>query len=292
MNIYFFNPCRNGDVHVSRSFIIDIMNKLPNNQYYYIQNPNYTSEFILKDIKGIKPSVDNTHQLNSNSSITQIGDDLFINTWYGQSDFKYFEISMSINKADDCSFYILYNIFIDVYKFLEIEIDTFENYLPSIIYDNIDKINIDNFFQNNIFEKYILICDNPVQSGQSLNFNFKPIVEELSLLYKDIAFITTSYNIIKRENLFSTNDIIQLKFDLNEISYLSNRCDVIIGRGSGPYTFCLTKENLMNNSKKFVAFTNNKIVALGLKDNDHKCKLNWSNDYNHNSILNKIIEFI
>lgn len=291
MNIYFFNHCRNGDVHVSRTYIQDIIAKLPENQYYYIQNPNYTRDFILKDIKNIEPYF-GINNLNPNSSVTQIGNDVFINTWYGQSNFEYFKEAYSSNKSDDCSFYILYNIFIDVFKFLKIKINNFDYYLPHIIYDNIEKIKIDNFFINNKFEKYILICDNPVQSGQSSNFDFKPIVNELSKLYTKIAFITTSKNNFIRENVFSTNDIIQLDFDLNEISYMSTKCDIIVGRSSGPYTFSLTKENLMNVDKKFIAFTNNKIVALGLKEGDYRCKLNWSNDYSYGNILNKITEFI
>jgi len=291
-NIFFFNSWRNGDVHVSRSFIIDIMNKLPNNNYYYIQNPNYTSDFILKDIKMMKIPSYSIDKVDSNSSITKIGDDIFINTWYGQSGFKYFENSYSPNKANDCSFYILYNIFKDVYKFLNIEIENFENYLPEIIFENLEKTKIDIFLNNSNFEKKILICDNPVQSGQSLNFDFKPIIKELSSRYKKYAFISTSNNNGISDNTFSTNNIIGLKFDLNEISYLSTHCDVIVGRSSGPYTFSLTKQNIMNENKKFVAFTNNKIVALGLKDGDYKCQLNWSNDYSHDNVLKKIIEFI
>lgn len=292
MNIYFFNPCRNGDVHVSRTYIIDIINKLPDNNYYYIQNPNYTSGFILNDIKRLKISYD-IGKTNPDSSITKIGDNIFINTWYGQSRFKYFEMQYSLNKADDCSFYILYNIFKDVYKFLNIEIDDFENYLPEIFFDNLEKTKIDTFLENNSnFEKKVLICDNPVQSGQSLNFDFKYIIKELSSIYKNYAFISTSNNNPIADNIFSTNDIIGLKFDLNEISYLSNYCDVIVGRSSGPYTFSLTKQNIMNENKKFVAFTNNKIVALGLKDGDYKCQLNWTNNYDYQNVLDKIIEFL
>jgi hypothetical protein len=292
MNIYFFNPYRNGDVHVSRTYIIDIMNKLPNNIYYYIQNSSYTSGPALKDIKNIKTIYD-IDKIDQNSSITKIGNDVFINTWYGQSSRKYFETSRYLNNVDDCSFYILYNIFKDVYKFLNIEIDNFENYLPEIIFENLEKTKIDIFLNNNSnFEKKILICDNTVKSGQSLNFDFKPIIKELSNRYKNYAFISTSNNNEISDNIFSTNDIIGLNFDLNEISYLSNYCDVIVGRSSGPYTFSLTKQNIMNDNKKFVAFTHNKIVAIGLKDGDYKCQLNWTNNYDYQNVLNKIIEFL
>ena len=79
---------------------------------------------------------------------------------------------------------------------------------------------------------------------------------------------------------------------MNEISYLSTKCDTIVGRGSGSYTFSLISENLLNESKKFVAFTNTEIVGLGLRQNDYKCQLNWSNDYSQDNIIKKIIEFL
>lgn len=290
MNIVFYNPCRNGDVHVSRSYIIDIMNKLPLNNYYYIQNPNYTSGDILKDIDNLKISYD-IQLVNPNSTITKIEDNIFINTWYGQSNMKYFGISKSKNKADDCSFYILYNIFIDVYDFLDIKIENFDFYLPKINYENIYTSSINTFLDEiSIYQKKILVCDNPVKSGQSSNFNFLPIINELADRYKNYAFISTSNHEFDKDNIFSTSKIIGLKSDLNEISYLSIFCDVIIGRSSGPYTFSLVDENLTNTDKKFVAFTNKKITALALNDGDYACELIWSNNYDYNNIIDKIIQ--
>jgi len=293
MNIFFFNPCRNGDVHVSRTYIRDIINKLPNNKYYYIQNHLYTRGFILRDIRDLNKSSFDVNRINPDASIIQMPEATFVNTWYGQSNFKYFP-PLSKNNADSCSFYILYDLFKDIFNFLNIELESFQFYLPQINFDRIEKTKeIDIFFQNNTFEKYVLICDNPVQSGQSSNFDFKPILKELSDTYKDVAFISTSPNNFNHSpNLFSTNEIINLDFDLNEISYLSTKCDTIVGRGSGPYTFSLISENLLNESKKFVAFTNTEIVGLGLRQNDYKCQLNWSNDYSQDNIIKKIIEFL
>lgn len=286
MDIYFYNHFGYGDVHVSRSFVLDIMNKLPDNKYYYVQNPDRTSHFILHDLEKISHNSFDINKLSRNSQITQIGNSIFINTWYGQSDFKYFKIT------NECSFYVVYNIFTDIYKFLDLEIKNLEYYLPKIEYDNLEKKNIDNFFEKNRSENYILICDNPVLSGQSSNFDFKPIVNELANIYNNVNFITTSYNLSPRENIFSTNEIIGLEFDLNEISYLSTKCNVIVGRSSGPYTFCLTRQNLMNDKKKFVCFSNSELLGLGLYPNDHKCKLNWSSNFSYDNILKKIIQFI
>jgi hypothetical protein len=52
------------------------------------------------------------------------------------------------------------------------------------------------------------------------------------------------------------SDIIQQEgCDLNEISYLSTFCNMIIGRGSGPQTFSITKRNLNDPDKIFVFLT-------------------------------------
>lgn len=289
MTIFFFNPCRNGDIHVSRTYIMDIMRKLPNNEYYYIQNANYTSGFILKDIPNLKLSY-NINNLDPNISILNIGNTLYINTWYGQSNFKYFNESYSKNKADDCSFYILYNIFIDVYKYLDISIESFEYYFPIINYENINFSKIDAFLSNYTYDKNILICNNNVFSGQSVNFSFDAVVDYISDKYKNYSFILTNYSNINKSNIYYTNDIINISSDLNEISYLSNYCDIIVGRGSGPYTFSITNVNLLNPDKTFISFTNKKIISLGLNDDDYKCNLEWSNNYDLENIKEKIIK--
>jgi hypothetical protein len=46
-------------------------------------------------------------------------------------------------------------------------------------------------------------------------------------------------------NIFYIEYILQKPFfNLNEISYFSTFCDILIGRGSGPFSFCEVKENL------------------------------------------------
>jgi hypothetical protein len=52
-----------------------------------------------------------------------------------------------------------------------------------------------------------------------------------------------------------TGDIIKVEnSDLNEISYLSTFCDIIVGRSSGPFTFSNVKENIFDGNKAFLCF--------------------------------------
>ena len=286
MNIIFYNPCRNGDIHVSRGYVIDMINKLPDHKFFYAQNPIYTSkDFLLKDILKLELYT-GVYNFNDNPSITIDNDNIYINTWYGQDSFKYFELS----KSDDCSFYILHEIFRNVYKYFNLEIDTFDKYLPKINFENLKLDMIDVFLEKmNLFDKKILLCTNPVHSGQSQNFDFNPIINLIASEYPNYAFITTA-DIQTSKNIFKMKDIIDVNCDLNEISYLSKFCDVIIGRSSGAYTFSLIDDNINNINKKFVCFTKNKILSVALRDGDYKSQVIWSDNYSTNNIYLKIKE--
>ena len=76
--------------------------------------------------------------------------------------------------------------------------------------------------------------------------------------------------------------------DLNEISYLSTFCDVIIGKESGPFAFCTIKDNLMNENKTFINFCDRNDWVWFPYGN---CKYKWSNNYNSMyDIIKKNIE--
>jgi hypothetical protein len=166
-----------------------------------------------------------------------------------------------------------------------------ENYIPSIDYT---KFNLKSFNEDKLKnKKNVLFCNNFVNSRQSENFSFSEIINNLGEKFKDINFIITNYEsgIIIKENVFYTTDIITgfNNFDLNEISYLSTKCDVIIGRSSGPYSFSIVKENILNSKKKFVCFTNVINDAWFLGD---IVDLTWSNNYSHSSMINLIINVL
>jgi len=286
MNIIFYNPCRNGDVHVSRGYIMDMISKLPNYKFFYAQNPAYTSsDFLLKDIPNLNKYT-GVYNFSDQPSIIVNNENIYINTWYAQDNFKYWKLT----KSDDCSFYILHEIFKNVYNYFNLELDTFDKYLPKINFENLELDKIDLFLEKiSSFDKKILLCTNSVSSGQSQNFDFSPIIYTLASEYPNYAFITTA-DIQTSDNIFKMKDIIDVNCDLNEISYLSKSCDVIIGRGSGAYTFSVIEDNINNIDKKFVCFTTNKILSVALNEGDYKCQVIWSNDYSFDNILLKIKE--
>ena len=164
-----------------------------------------------------------------------------------------------------------------------------EYYIPSIDFNYIEKENINTFLSLYKNKLKILVSNGKTLSGQAFNFDFNPILSELSEKYKDVVFIATDdSNKILKENLYYTRDIINLNCDLNEIAYLSTFCDIIIGRSSGPYSFTHIKENINNCDKIFVCFTKTKIDSAFFYSN--KCQYIWNNSDNQNDIVNIIKE--
>jgi GR25 family glycosyltransferase involved in LPS biosynthesis len=248
MNIVFYNHFHNGDIHYSREFIKDIMKKYKANSYsYYFDLYHVCDKNIIKDcninyLGKLPDSVLKEQQLSV------IDDTIYINTWVGQNK-RYFVDNYGINlKAN-------YQIYKNIYKNLGIKLDDIEQYIPEINYDYYEKNKINKFFKGKENNLKILVSNGITRSAQCNNFDMNKTVENLSNLYNDIIFILTdSSEKIYKENIFYTDDIINKKCDLNEISYLSTYCDVIIGRASGPYAFSMTKNNMFNSKKSFICF--------------------------------------
>ena len=96
-------------------------------------------------------------------------------------------------------------------------------------------------------------------------------------------------NIINDELIFQTNTFWESNrqkntCDLNEISYLSTCCDVIIGKNSGPFVFCETKDNLMDERKKIVSFSKGpkESMSYGI---EKKCEYHLVTDHSADNIL-------
>ena len=85
----------------------------------------------------------------------------------------------------------------------------------------------------------------------------KPIIDNLSERFDESVFFITEDFENKNKNVYYTGDFIKnVDNDLHEISYLSTKCNMILGRNSGPMCVCLTKENLFNKNKIVYSFGN------------------------------------
>jgi len=266
--IKLFNNYHNGDIFYSR-LITQNLKDLFNIEYYHSTE---LSQF--EDFKNIKEY--NSSSLNFLDNFSFIFD-----TWVGQSNAKFLKDTL-------CSFYTGKKILTEIFNKLNLPIPKDEDLIPYVDYDNLKDIdgvknmlsNYDNFF------KKILISNNKVQSGQSLNFDFDPIIDILSDRYPTHLFLITNPTTIKKNNVIYIKEITGNKFDLLYISFISTKCDIIIGRASGPFCYCHVKENLMNQKKTFISISNNEIEGVWFKES--AAKQIWTDNYDNNNIVNII----
>lgn len=276
--LIFYNYYGNGDVHYSREFVKDIMKKIPADsyEYYHRHNPS-----ILKDINNLK---------SLNGDVNLISDAVKINTWIGQNGAKYLKYN--------CSLYSNYLMFQDIYKNLDIEIEsTVDYYIPTIDFSNINTDFIKEIERNDNFK--VLISNGDVHSGQAANFDFDIIIDKLVNNSSDVIFFTTHNSKIKNDRVIPVSSFIFSDGDLNEISYLSTFCDIIVGRASGPFCFTHIQENYFDDSLTFVSISNDeregKYYYGSIDDFVGKmpnCKLVHTNNYSYESMFKTIYKEI
>lgn len=271
-SICFFCHFHNGDMFHIKSFIEEVCSTLktkiyiahPNNPIItsdldveYINLPVYWNNDYYNDEETIKRHQKHSDILNNceHTKFIDTEECFYINTWIG----GYFSPE---NEYDgECSLRGFHRMFSLIYdeinsKFgTNLKINSVENYYPFVDYSKFDCKNIDRFLENNQTKK-VLVCNGPALSYQTTyNTDMSEILEPLAIENPDKTFVATKKFNTDVKNIVFTNDIIQMKTcDLNQISYLSRFCYLIVGRNSGPFCFTLTKENIDDENKTFLAY--------------------------------------
>lgn len=272
--IHIVNDWHNGDIHMSRGIIKNIMQRYPDADYYYHHKHG---KKLLQDIPGVYVE----DSVSYPDIATIIDDKLFINTWVGQflpNGKQLCSWGCNCNSNKELLNHVLK--FLNKKSILANELDL----IPSIDFSKFDVSNVDNFLKNNTNKK-ILICNGETLSGQSYNFSFLPFVINLAVKYENIDFILTQKENVVKNNIFYTDDIIkQDRSDLNEISYLSSFCQIVVGRASGPFVCSQTYESLTDPTKTFIAFSNKRFESYLTEKTT--CNKIWSNNYSSDNIFN------
>lgn len=253
----FFNHYHNGDIHASRGVIKQIMyavNKKNTNTSFSYSHRN--SSNLLIDIDNLKFDAQAINNIKDYDNLLNINNTIYINTWYGQKRHIY------LNRHG-ITFDSLYEAFNDtckeLWKFsLEDISHNINDFFPIIDYSKFSIDNIKLWLDKNTNKK-ILVENGLAKSHQAINFAITPIIIKIAQKHLDKIFILSSKEDIDLpKNVIFTDDIIQIKdkSDLNEISFLSTHCDLIIGRASGVFTFSLTQENLFKRNIKYLCFSN------------------------------------
>lgn len=257
-DIVFFNHFHNGDIHVSREIVKKIVNKVsqiaPGTKFSYgHSNPRN----LLEDIPGLTfdsqaiPFLKDAHV-----NLLQDNGKLYINTWYAQQHYKYMN---QYGLTMDCLYAALDDTCKQVWNFSLADISTdLSSFFPTIDYSKYEINSAKNWLANHP-EKKIFVANGTALSGQAHNFNMMPIISSLAQQHPNKTFILSNNDgPLNYSNMVYSSSIINKSTpsDLNENSFLSSHCDIIIGRSSGASTFAMTQENLFQRKIQVLYFTN------------------------------------
>lgn len=220
--------------------------------YYHRNNP-----LLLQDIPGLKHETNEIVPSHLSGHVKS-GDFMFINTWYGCDNHKYMN---RYGLTFDC----LFASFSDACKLgfgFGLEQSDYLEYFPSIDFDRYEISKAREFVKKaeESSNKLVLVANGPVHSGQSANFNLSTVVADLAKKYQGLVFLLTDKSneeLVHGHNIFYTSDVIgKSGNDLNENAWLGSQSDFIVGRASGVFSFCVTKEIVFNNpNTSFISFS-------------------------------------
>lgn len=280
MKINLYNDFHNGDIFYSRIIIEQLLKNGYEVSYNHGMKPQILSDYGNIYAGPLDPTIHPSR--GSNNFEKNI-----INTWIGKEQAKYV-------KVDACSFKGYLPLAKEVFDYYGIKYESEEELLPTVNFNNMnpqvpDRIGNEINTLGMCYEKLILICNNGCLSGQSQNFDFDPIIDYLSKKYTDkCAFLVTNNTNVINENIIKISDLTEgFDSDLLLISYISLGCDIIVGRASGPYCYTHIKENLLDDSKTYISFTNYR--SEGVWYENSRAKQVWSGNYDLNHVT-KVIE--
>ncbi len=273
--LHLYNHWHYGDIFLSRCIIKPLLEKFDIKFYHNLKTP------LLNDIDGLEEIVGIPHEFDKQFCNFEKN---LINTWMGQENGRYIK-----SEEYGISFEKYLPIINNILNFYGIENKDLTYFLPQVNYlkiKNYENLTFEIKKLKTKFDKIILINSGEVHSGQSGNFSFNQVIQQLSSEFSNYIFLVTSDDIILKNNIINTYHMTNCNPDLLQISYISTFCDLIVGRSSGPYTFSLVKENLMNKNKIFISFnrTYSECNFFGKVD----CKFVCSNDYSYKNILETI----
>jgi len=196
--------------------------------------------------------------------VEQAGDVIVINTWVGQV-VNGWVAEPDKNRAC-CDLHAHTQLWNSTWRVLgemgfNIPSPSVEETIPRINYSHYEIGNIDNHFKEtkDQYRKKVFWANGDVNSGQGSNTDLNETIAIVAKHHPDIAFYMTNNTSVNLPNVYMTKNIIQKKegfSDLNENSYLSTFCDLIVSRSSGPGTFAECYDNYMDESKTILASNN------------------------------------
>ena len=261
--ICFYNHWHNGDVFSGKGYMLDIMQQL---------GPRY--EFSHAQLNSTKSMCDlpcehiHTDQLppqvTAHMRYIDVNGTFYINTWVGA--YGNAVIPQGEHHANWPSLLTMWTHIMEVIQLnLAPELSgpddqgqvDISRYIPSTDWTPYDTGPAVEFLSGK--NRVALFCNGLVRSTQSHIGLMEDVLEQLCADYKDIAFVCTSKfdNTFNAPNLYFTDDIFAnvQEGDINEIAFLSTKCELIVGKNSGPFMFAHLKENVFDPNKTFFSLS-------------------------------------
>ena len=279
MTLYFYNLGHNGDIHHTREYVRDIINKTSYDKYVYLSENIKNCGNLLKDIKNLEFGFLDDNCING----------LFTNPnyIYNHSVLRIDNDTCYIKVPINIDFNVVHFIFKNIYDELQIVVEQPNFYEPKIDYSIYNTSGVDAYLENNINKLKVLVSNGPIRSFQSGNVDFTKLLDSLSNDFPNVDFITTDKINIVKDNVTCTSDIIKNEgCDLMEISYLSTFCNILIGRSSSPSTQMLVKDNLRDINKTiiFIVFA----LSAGIYYYDTPVNKIWIKNIDYDNVYNTI----
>lgn len=279
--VVFFNCTHNGDLHLSREFVRHLAATIDARRFDYA---HFSRPKTLRDLTGIgyrslydlhdAVPVEVRDTCNCHVALPYLLDrvsgTLFINTWIGQQWGRYLLRGPS-GARDQVTLEGNHRMYSDLIRTLGLgpPLDRdLRRYVPTIDSTAFDVGGVVAHLSKARPGLKVLVANSDVRSRQIDNFDFSPVILSLAGRFPEVTFYVTAREPFgpaspPHGNLVFTEDVIGATGgDLNEISFLSRSCDIIVGRESGPFEFCKVRENLFDPRKTFVCFTRNRVGAF------------------------------
>lgn len=285
--IDFYNYYHNGDLFCTRAYVKQIIDELASFEFRYFHNNNPKTTSDLINYGGSASTYPH------NERFVETEDSLAINTWIAIYYADRYPKPPYFNNGG-INYVILHSIWKHIFEKINTKFNTNlvlrpspEDYIATIDFTKFDLSNVHRFIEERPNKKRILFSNGVPMSGQSFSYNFSEHINVLAETHSNYDFICTNRFTHDKSNIFFTSDITKVSSDLNEIGYLSRFCDVIIGKNSGPFIYCLEKENFTNPKKKIISFNNLKEDSLDYGI-DIECDYTCSQSNDANEILQTI----
>jgi hypothetical protein len=282
-NIVFYNHWHYGDLFSTRGLVTDIKNQLPHLSFHYLHMKNADAT------RDLCPNVHEEFQnvldrLPQHARYADASDTLFINTWVG----AYMGMWPNTHPSyisHRLIYQQLYKELADKYD-IRLQLSDVWHYVPDIDYRTYNTRAADGFLISHAGNRY-LFCNGAVQSTQSSMGDMQELIHILAAEYPDDLFIVTEKFATHLDNVVFTSDIFHQSCDICEISYLSSKCDLIVGKNSGPFTYASTKANLSDKSKMFLCLSHRPedVLPYGL---DLPCDFRFSHITNTQQLADQL----